>query len=158
MKFLFTLPVYNKVTQADEFSVRSLTNFVVSPLSHRTVNGTLHLYNSEIYILFSFVILEVDSKPDIMNNLENIKSLIRPILKKYGIKKAGIFGSSARGESVVNDLDLLVKIDKKISLLEFIGIQQELEDTLGMKVDLVEYDAIKPALKDEILQDEKPVL
>lgn len=93
-----------------------------------------------------------------MNNLENIKSLIKPILKKYGIKKAGIFGSSARGESVVNDLDLLVKIDKKISLLEFIGIQQELEDTLGMKVDLVEYDAIKPALKDEILQDEKPVL
>jgi uncharacterized protein len=93
-----------------------------------------------------------------MNNLENIKSQIKPILKKYGIKKAGIFGSSARGESVVNDLDLLVKIDKKISLLEFIGIQQELEDTLGMKVDLVEYDAIKPALKDEILQDEEPVL
>ena len=93
-----------------------------------------------------------------MNNLENIKSQIKPILKKYGIKKAGIFGSSARGESVVNDLDLLVKIDKKISLLEFIGIQQELEDTLGIKVDLVEYDAIKPALKDEILQDEEPVL
>lgn len=93
-----------------------------------------------------------------MNNLENIKSQIKPILKKYGIKKAGIFGSSARGESVVNDLDLLVKIDKKISLLEFVGIQQELEDTLGMKVDLVEYDAIKPALKDEILQDEEPVL
>ena len=93
-----------------------------------------------------------------MNNLENIKSQIKPILKKYGIKKAGIFGSSVRGESVVNDLDLLVKIDKKISLLEFIGIQQELEDTLGIKVDLVEYDAIKPALKDEILQDEEPVL
>ena len=72
-----------------------------------------------------------------MNDLENIKKKIRPILKKYGIKKAGIFGSAARGESIVNDLDLLVKIDKKISLLEFIGIQQELEDELGMKVDLV---------------------
>jgi predicted nucleotidyltransferase len=93
-----------------------------------------------------------------MNNLEYIKSQIKPILKKYGIKKAGIFGSSARGESVVNDLDLLVKIDKKISLLEFIGIQQELEDELGMKVDLVEYEAIKPALKEEILRDEEPVL
>jgi predicted nucleotidyltransferase len=93
-----------------------------------------------------------------MNNLENIKKKIRPILKKYGIKKAGIFGSSARGESVVNDLDLLVKIDKRISLLEFIGIQQELEDELGMKVDLVEYDAIKPALKDDILREEKPVI
>ncbi|MEX1269266.1 MAG: nucleotidyltransferase domain-containing protein [Balneolaceae bacterium] len=67
-------------------------------------------------------------------------------------------GSSARSESVVNDLDLLVKIDKKISLLEFIGIQQELEDNLGMKVDLVEYDAIKPALKDDILREEEPVI
>ena len=93
-----------------------------------------------------------------MNDLEHIKSQIKPILKKYGIKKAGIFGSSARGESVVNDLDLLVKIQKKISLLEFVRIQQELEDELGMKVDLVEYDAIKPALKDEILRDEEPVL
>jgi uncharacterized protein len=93
-----------------------------------------------------------------MNNLDDIKKKIRPILKKYGIKKAGIFGSSVRGESVVNDLDLLVKIDKKMSLLEFIGIQQELEDELGMKVDLVEYEAIKPALKDEILRDEEPVL
>jgi len=93
-----------------------------------------------------------------MNDLENIKKKIRPILKKYGIKQAGIFGSSARGESVVNDLDLLVKIDKKISLLKFIGIQQELEDALGMKVDLVEYDAIKPALKDDILREEEPVI
>jgi len=93
-----------------------------------------------------------------MNKLENIKNKIRPILRKYGIKKAGIFGSSARAESVVNDLDLLVKIDGKISLLDFIGIQQELEDKLGMKVDLVEYEAIKPALKEEILRDEEPVL
>jgi predicted nucleotidyltransferase len=93
-----------------------------------------------------------------VNDLEHIKSQIKPILKKYGIKKAGIFGSSVRGESVVNDLDLLVKIDKKISLLGFIRIQHELEDELGMKVDLVEYDAIKPALKDEILRDEEPVL
>lgn len=93
-----------------------------------------------------------------MNNLDDIKKKIRPILRKYGIKKAGIFGSSVRGASVVNDLDLLVKIDKKISLLEFIGIQQELEDELGIKVDLVEYEAIKPALKDEILRDEEPVL
>lgn len=100
----------------------------------------------------------MELKYDIMNNLEHIKSQIKPVLEKYGIKKAGIFGSSARGESVVNDLDLLVKIEKKISLLDFIEIQQDLEDTLEMKVDLVEYDAIKPALRDEILKDEEPVL
>ncbi|MCH8495855.1 MAG: nucleotidyltransferase domain-containing protein [Balneolales bacterium] len=93
-----------------------------------------------------------------MNDLEHIKQQIIPILEKYGIKKAGIFGSSSRGESVVNDLDLLVQVDKRMSLLEFIGIQQELEDKLCMKVDLVEYKAIKPALKEDILRDEEPVL
>lgn len=45
-----------------------------------------------------------------------------------------------------------------MSLLEFITIQQELEDELGIKVDLVEYESIKPALKDEILREEVPVL
>ncbi|MEX0609400.1 MAG: nucleotidyltransferase family protein [Balneolaceae bacterium] len=93
-----------------------------------------------------------------MDRLNDIKERIRPILKKYGIKKAGIFGSMSRNESEVHDLDLLVNIDGKISLLEFIGIQQELEDEVGMKVDLVEYKAIKPALKKEILEDEEPVL
>ncbi|MEX0845143.1 MAG: nucleotidyltransferase family protein [Balneolaceae bacterium] len=93
-----------------------------------------------------------------MQNLEFIKKTIRPILEQHGIKKAGIFGSAARNESAVHDLDLLVKIDGKISLLKFIGIRQELEDALGMEVDLVEYGAIKPALKDDILKDEIQVL
>jgi len=93
-----------------------------------------------------------------MTDLENIKQKVRPILKKYGIKKAGIFGSSARGETYVNDIDLLVKIEQKISLLDFIGIKQELEDELNMKVDLVEYDSLKPALKEDILKEEVHVL
>jgi hypothetical protein len=89
-----------------------------------------------------------------MSHLENIKKKIRPVLNKYEIKKAGIFGSSVRGDSEVNDIDLLVKIDRKISLLDFIGIKQELEDILGKNVDLVEYDSLKPALKDDILKEE----
>lgn len=93
-----------------------------------------------------------------MANLEDIKKKVRPILEKYGIKKAGVFGSTARGEAKTNDIDLLVKIDQKISLLDFIGIQQELEDELDMKVDLVEYDSLKPALKEDILKEEVPVI
>jgi len=93
-----------------------------------------------------------------MANLEVIKKKVRPVLKKYGIQKAGVFGSTARGETEINDVDLLVKIDQKISLLDFIGIQQELEDELDMKVDLVEYDSLKPALKEDILKEEVPVI
>ncbi|MDZ7719427.1 MAG: nucleotidyltransferase family protein [Balneolaceae bacterium] len=93
-----------------------------------------------------------------MANVEEIKKKVRPVLKKYGIQKAGIFGSVARGDANAKDIDLLVKIDQKISLLDFIGIQQELEDELDMNVDLVEYDSLKPALKEDILKDEVPVL
>jgi predicted nucleotidyltransferase len=93
-----------------------------------------------------------------MAKLEEIKKKVRPILEKHGIQKAGVFGSAARGEVETNDVDLLVKIDQKISLLDFIGIQQELEDELDMRVDLVEYDSLKPALKEDILKEKIPVI
>lgn len=90
--------------------------------------------------------------------IDEIKKQIIPILRKYGIQKAGIFGSSARGKENIGDVDLLVQIEKKISLLEFVGLKQELENQLDLSVDLVEYDAIKPALREEILREEIPVL
>lgn len=93
-----------------------------------------------------------------MKNAETIKSTIKPILTKHGIKRAGLFGSLARGSEDANDVDLLVGIDQKMSLIEFIGLQQELEDILGCKVDLVEYSTIKPSLREEILKEEQPLL
>lgn len=59
-----------------------------------------------------------------MVKLEEVKKKIRPILEKYEIQRAGIFGSTARGEVETNDIELLVKVDDKISLFDFIGIQQ----------------------------------
>jgi len=91
-------------------------------------------------------------------SLQDIKIKITPILQKYGINKAGIFGSVARDELLPNDIDILVQIDRKISLLDFIAIQQDIEDELGIKVDLVEYSAIKSALRDNILEEEVRVL
>lgn len=44
--------------------------------------------------------IRINVEPCIMSDLTHIKSQIIPILKKYGIKKAGIFGSAARGESI----------------------------------------------------------
>ncbi len=93
-----------------------------------------------------------------MRNIDSIKQQILPLLKKYDIKKAGIFGSVARKELNPHDLDILVEINKKISLLEFISLKQEIEDTIGLKVDLVEYSSIKSTLKEAILLEEVPLL
>jgi len=88
-------------------------------------------------------------------NLEEIKLKIIPILKKYNVKKAGIFGSYARGEQrETSDIDILVDIDDDLSLLDFASLKVELEEILGKKVDLVEYATIKSKLRKEILKDE----
>lgn len=90
-------------------------------------------------------------------DIQTIINQSLPILKKYGVTKAALFGSVVRGEATEkSDIDMLVELPKKTSLFDFIDIQLALEDTLGKKVDLVEYDAIKPRLKPYILYDQKP--
>ncbi len=92
--------------------------------------------------------------------IDEVKKKIRPVLKKYDLIKAGVFGSIVRGElKKDSDVDILVEIGKDdLSLLDFVGIKLELEDALGRKVDLVEYDTIKPLLKERILAEEVPIL
>jgi len=91
--------------------------------------------------------------------IEEIKSKIVPILKQHGIKKAAIFGSLAKGEAKTSsDIDILVEIKSDMSLLDFIGIKIELEEALKMRVDLVEYDTIKPIIKERILAEQVVIL
>ena len=87
--------------------------------------------------------------------VEERKKMIVPILIRHQIKRAGIFGSVAKGKATSkSDIDILVELGSKISLLDFVGIKYELEDLLGRKVDLVEYQAVKPRLKNRIMSEE----
>jgi len=92
-------------------------------------------------------------------NIDEIKEKIIPILKQYGVTKAGIFGSVVRGEATESsDIDILVEIESDMSLLDFVGLKLDLEEALGKKVDLGEYCTIKPIIKDQILSEEVPIL
>lgn len=87
--------------------------------------------------------------------ISKLTSIIVPVLKKHKITKAGFFGSYAKGKNTDrSDIDLLVELTYPMSLLDMIGIKLELEELLGKKVDLVEYQAIKPVIKDSILKSE----
>jgi uncharacterized protein len=91
------------------------------------------------------------------NNIEiaEIQKAIYPIFSKYPVKRASIFGSYARHDAhIESDVDILVEFSSTISLLQFVGIQLELEDKLGKKVDLVEFSTIKPQLKANILKEQ----
>ncbi len=89
-----------------------------------------------------------------------LKARIARVLRVYPVTRAGIFGSYATGRNKKgSDIDILVEIsDRKMSLLKFIHIKHELEKSLGKKVDLVEYDALKPLLKEKVLQEEVRIL
>ncbi|HNZ88138.1 MAG TPA: nucleotidyltransferase family protein [Methanofastidiosum sp.] len=90
--------------------------------------------------------------------LSEIKIKSVPILKRHGIRKAAIFGSYVRGEETKDsDIDILVEfkdIENK-SLLDLIGLEQDLEEFLNKKVDVITYNSIHPLLKEYILKEQE---
>ncbi|MBI2669368.1 nucleotidyltransferase family protein [Candidatus Woesearchaeota archaeon] len=94
-----------------------------------------------------------------VKKLGRIKEVIVPILRRNGVVKAGIFGSSARGEqNKKSDVDILVKFKGDVSLLKVIGLEGEIEKKIRKMVDLITYRSLHPLLKDRILQEEVRIL
>ncbi len=88
-----------------------------------------------------------------------LKRVIIPVLNKYGVAKAGLFGSYARGTANKgSDVDVLVRFRGRKTLLDLIGLKQELEDRLNKKVDILTYRSIHPLLKKRILKEEVRIL
>lgn len=88
------------------------------------------------------------------NFIADIEKIILPILKKHGVKKAAIFGSVIRGQRrKKSDLDLLVEFKGRKTLFDFVGLKLDLEEELGMKVDLGQFDSIYHLLKERILNE-----
>lgn len=77
------------------------------------------------------------------------------IFKRYGVKKAAVFGSYARGEQKKrSDIDLLVEFGGEKSLLDLVGLGFDLEGIFKKKVDINTYNALHPMLRDSILKDQ----
>ena len=92
-------------------------------------------------------------------NISFIKQLAIPIFEKYGVSRASLFGSYARGENTEkSDVDILVEVSEDKNLFDMMDIQFALEDVLKKKIDLVEYKAIKPRLRPYILKDQIQIL
>lgn len=97
-------------------------------------------------------------------SLEDMKGLLRerlPELRRtYGVTSMKIFGSWVRDEQTTrSDLDILIAFDpvQKISLFNLVALEQELSAYLGVPVDLVEEETIKPALRHRILGEAVPL-
>jgi predicted nucleotidyltransferase len=93
-----------------------------------------------------------------MKTLEQVISQLRKmqpeLRRRYPIREIGVFGSYIRGEQTDgSDLDILVHLDEGVGLFELAGLQQDLSDSLGVKVDLVMKDALKRRIGRRILSE-----
>ncbi len=89
-----------------------------------------------------------------MNTLPFNDQKLIEICRQNDVAQLGVFGSVARGEAnEQSDVDLLVEFSKPKSLLGLIDLEQQLEDALGRKVDLLTKAALSPYLRDRILKE-----
>ncbi len=94
------------------------------------------------------------------SNLEEITNILKKhkeeLKAKYKIKEIGVFGSWVRGEqNSESDIDIIIEFESgaRISLLDFVEIENYLSDLLAAKVDLVEKSALKPRIGKRILNE-----
>jgi predicted nucleotidyltransferase len=93
------------------------------------------------------------------SEINRIKKIIVPILKKNDVVQAGIFGSYAHGKQrKKSDVDILIQYNKSKSLFDLVRLEAELENKLKKKVDLLTYKSIHPLIKERVLNEEVKIL
>lgn len=82
------------------------------------------------------------------------RDAVLEVLGRHGVTNVRIFGSVARGDDRDgSDLDLLVDLAPGTSLFDMAGIQIELEDLLGVDVDLVTNRSLKERMRARVERD-----
>jgi predicted nucleotidyltransferase len=80
--------------------------------------------------------------------------IVERICARNDIARLSVFGSVARGHGRPDsDLDLLAEFARPKSLLDLVGIEQEFEDALGRKVDLLTPAALSPYIRDQVFRE-----
>ncbi len=96
----------------------------------------------------------MDTKTDLIQILARLRQYLPSLVTKYRVKSLGVFGSYVRSEQRPgSDLDLLVAFEEPPGLLKFIELENHLTDLLGIKVDLVMQDALKPEIGKRVLAE-----
>ena len=98
--------------------------------------------------------IEIEAMPspeDVSTRLAQFKLQLE---QEYPISELGIFGSYARGEQRSDsDLDVLVAFDEPVTLFDLVRVENELTNELGVEVDLVTKDSLKPRIESRVTED-----
>jgi len=86
--------------------------------------------------------------------MEILRQQLPSLAEQYNVATMEVFGSYVRHEQRKNsDLDILVTFNKPPSLFKFVRLENHLSDILGVKMDLVMKDSLKPVIGKNILRE-----
>jgi len=85
--------------------------------------------------------------------LAQLKDELPTLQEEYGVGRIALFGSYAKDEQREgSDADILVEFSQPIGFFDFMRLEFHLTDLLGVKVDLVTPDALRPIMRDSVLE------
>ena len=94
-------------------------------------------------------------------DLRDLAQRLLPVLRRYGVVRAGIFGSVARGEARPDsDLDLLVEYRQapRMTLHDLVEMHEELAEAAGRKVEVCQYDLLRQRIRQRVLDEAVSIL
>jgi predicted nucleotidyltransferase len=90
--------------------------------------------------------------------IRKLHEMLPELNEKYHVSYLGVFGSYIRGEQKPgSDLDVLVEFSRTPTIFKFVNLENYLSEVLGVKVDLVMKDALKPNIGRHILNEVEAV-
>jgi predicted nucleotidyltransferase len=93
-----------------------------------------------------------------LDELRRRRDRLLDLAGRHGARNLRVFGSVARGEAQNgSDVDFLVEMTPGRSLLDLGGLQMDLSDELGCKVDVVSDRGLKPPRRERILAEAQAV-
>ena len=74
--------------------------------------------------------------------------------RRFRVKSLALFGSVARNEAgPQSDVDILVTFEGSVGLFTFVQLKMYLESVLEHPVDLVTWDALRPAMREYVMEE-----
>ena len=106
------------------------------------------------HVIGRIIINNMTRETNLHQLLETLRQQLPLLREHYSVKALEVFGSYVRHEQKTDsDLDILVTFTEAPSLLKFIRLENHLSDILGVQVDLVMKDSLKPAIGEFILRE-----
>lgn len=102
--------------------------------------------------------MKMPHNADVETYRSKLQAMLPELKEEYYVSYIGLFGSYVRGENTPeSDLDVLVEFSRTPTIFRFVHLENYLSDSLGVKVDLVMKNALKPNIGKHILNEVEAV-